>query len=325
MKYQHFRSQIFLAFVVLASIVVTAAGQRTSSPKTSKDAKMSKSSAVLWEPTNIGRENLFYGPGGRDMQPDLSRITFIKEKKGGHSTKYEIRDGSGVKWVAKIGIESQPETAAVRLLSAIGYKTEISYLVPRLTIPGKGTFSNVRLEARPEGVKRGNAWSWGKSPFEGTREMDGLKIMMAFITNWDTKNSNNEILTVNGQRQYIISDLGSSFGKTGKVSWPLFWRFGRSRNKPTDYASGKFVTGVKGNRPQIHFNGVNRGPIRDVKLSGSRWLAGLLDQLSDNQIRDAFRAANYSQSEINLLTRGVRKRINELHQVTDNRRIGGVR
>jgi hypothetical protein len=317
MKKRHlgFNFGVLLVFgaIVFAS---AAAAQRTKDPRLVRDAP------VIWEPVHISSQDLYFGSGGKSSLPDLSRVTFLKEEKGGHSKKYELRDGAGERWVAKIGIEAQPETAAVRLLSAIGYKTELVHLVPRLTIPGKGTFSNVRLEARPEGVKRGDAWKWGKNSLEGTRDMDGLKLMMAFIANWDTKNSNNEVLTIGNKQAYIVSDLGSSFGKTGKVGWPLFWRFGRSRNKPADYVNGKFISGVKNGRPDIYFNGVNRGPIRKVSAESAVWLAGLLNQLSDRQIRDAFEAANYSKTDVELLTSGVRKRIAELNRITLGGRLG---
>src|ERR1043165_3655576 len=108
------------------------------------------------------------------MQPDLTRITFLKEEKGGYSKKFRVRDGSGREWVAKVGKEAQSETAAVRLVWAVGYMTEINYLVPRLTVEGKGTFENVRLEARPKNVKRLDEWSWDKNPFTGTKELQGL-------------------------------------------------------------------------------------------------------------------------------------------------------
>ena len=124
---------------------------------------------IMWEKVDISQQDLFLGPGGKDMQPDLSSITFIKDKPGGHSVKYNIKDGAGHKWVAKIGDEARPETAAVRLLAALGYKTEINYLVPELTIPGKGTFKNVRLEARPDDVKREGPWEWNNNPFKGRR------------------------------------------------------------------------------------------------------------------------------------------------------------
>ena len=257
--------------------------------------------------------------------PDISRVTFIKEEKGGHSKKFRIRDASGRVWVAKVSDEAQSETAAVRLMYGLGYKTEINYLVPSLTIPGKGTFPNARLEARPDDVDRGKEWKWGKSPFEGTRPMKGLMLMMAFINNWDMKSANNVILTSNGQKQYVISDLGVSFGKTGSNPLPLFWRIGRSRNKPDDYAKSRFVTGVDDDEVNVRFNGKNRSRMDDFTTADARWLAGLLNQLSERQIRDAFRAANYSQRDINTLTRAVQFRIAQLTGASRDRRIAGIR
>ena len=280
---------------------------------------------VLWRSVNIDRQDLFLGPGGREMQPDLSRITLVKEETGGHSKKYRIKDGSGRIWIAKVSDEAQSETSAVRLLAGIGYFTEINYLVPSLTIPGKGTFSNVRLEARPDDVKRGKTWKWGRTPFERTPQMQGLMLMMAFINNWDTKSANNVIIKKGNERQYVISDLGVSFGKTGGNGLPLFWRIGRSRNKPADYAASKFVTGVNRGRVKVHFNGKNGGMMKHFTTADARWLAGLLTRLSDKQIRDAFRAANYSPTDTNLLTRAVKDRIEQLAQASGDSRIANLR
>ena len=44
----------------------------------------------------------------------------------------------------------------------------------------------------------------------------------------------------------------------------------------------------------------------------ARWIGGLLSRLSDRQLQDAFRAANYNAEEVRLLAGAVRKRINEL-------------
>lgn len=299
----------------LIFLVVSADAQKARKGQTEVER------AVLWERVNIRQQNLFYGPGGQHGMPDLSRLTFIKEEKGGHSKKYRVKDGSGRVWVAKIGDEAQSETAAVRLISALGYKSEINYLVPRLTIDGKGTFSNVRLEARPEDVNRGKEWKWGQTPFEGTPQMKGLMLMMAFINNWDMKSANNVILKTNGERHYVISDLGVSFGKTGSNSLPIFWRIGRSRNKPADYAKAKFIKDAKNNRVKVEFNGKNRSRMNNFTAADAGWLAGLLKQLSDDQIRAAFRAANYSVNDIDLLTRAVKSRIAQLDRAAYSGRI----
>lgn len=284
---------------------------------------------VLWRnPANIRSRNLFLGPGGAKMRPDTSNLTFIKEDKGGYSPKFRVRDGSGREWVAKLGKEAQSETAAVRLLWAIGYATEINYLVPCVHINGAPEprkkvgrcygrgFANVRFEARPEGIERAGEWKWKRNPFVGTRELNGLIIMMGLINNWDIKDSNNVILYVPegssgvAESQYAISDLGATFGRTGNV--PFFWRFTRSRNNPKDYAQARFIDKVKRDRVAFRYGGKNRELFKNITLEDAKWIGNLLSRLSDQQIDDAFRAANYNWAEVRILRTAVRRRINEL-------------
>ena len=274
--------------------------------------RVPRGTPVLWSaPTNIGSRNLYLGPGGAAMRPNLSRITFLEEDKGGYSgTKYRIRDGAGREWVAKIGKEAQSETAAVRLLWAVGYETEINYLVPRLTIPGKGTFEDVRLEARPAGDDRLDEWKWEGNPFSGTRQFQGLKIMMLFLENWDIKDSNNEIIHRNGTNRYVVSDLGATFGKTGGL--PLVWAITRSRNDPEDFEKAKFVDEVEGNIVKFNYSGKKKDIFENITVADARWLHGWLSRLNRSQIRDAFRAANYNREETETLTDAVLHRIAQL-------------
>ena len=144
------------------------------------------------------------------------------------------------------------------------------------------------------------------------------------INNWDLKDSNNEILHVRGpggdELRYIISDLGATFGHASGT--PLFWRFTRSRNNPSKYAKSKFFEKVKNNRVQLHFGGKNRGLLKDIAVDDAIWMGTLLSQLSDQQIRDAFRAANYTPAQINLLARTVRARSDELVNLRPAEQIG---
>ena len=286
---------------------------------TAKKKPTPKGVPVLWRaPEGISSRDLYLGPGGAAMKPDVRRVKFIKEETGGYSTKYRIRDASGRVWVAKIGKEAQSETAAVRLLWAAGYVTEINYLVPRLRIPGKGTFENVRLEARPQSVKRLDEWKWDDNPFVGSREFAGLKTMMVLFNNWDIKDSNNVIIFARGQRgnelRYVISDLGTTFGKTGTL--PVIWRFTRSRNKPEDYEKAKFIEGVRDNgMVNFRYGGKKREVFDDITVPQAKWLGELLAQLSPDQIKDAFRAANYSSEEIGILTDAVLDRIEQLRSL----------
>ncbi len=305
-------------FLTLLSLMLIAGAslgtQAQEKDKSKKEQQQYTGPAVLWRaPSDIQTRNLLIGPGGDAMKPNLSRVTFIEDQKGGYSKKYRVRDASGNVWVAKLGKEAQPDTAANRLIWAIGYEPEIAYLVPRLTIEGKGTFENVRLEARPKNVDRIGNWEWANNPFVGKPEFQGLKIFMALINNWDLKDSNNVILAwrdnPTGERRYIISDLGGSFGKTGGF-------FSRSRNKPSDYVKADFVKEVKGNIVDFNYGGKNQKLFDNVTVKDARWLASLLNRLSDEQLRDAFRSANYSPAEVNQLASAVRARINELSSVS---------
>lgn len=266
----------------------------------------------MWEKVNIADRDLYAGPGGKKMRPDLSRIEFIKEEKGGHNKKYRIKDGSGRIWVAKLGREARPETAAVRLLWGLGYKTEINYLVPTLTIPGKGTFKNVRLEARRDNVERADEWKWKANPFIGTEQLKGLKMMMVFMTNWDVLDLQNKVLLVDGERQYIVSDLGSTFGRLGNNNLPIIYRFGRKVGSPKHYAKTKFVKEVEDGKVKLAYKGKNRDLFKGFTIADARWLANLLGRLSDKQISDSFRAANFSPEEVALYTKAVKRKIDEL-------------
>jgi hypothetical protein len=273
---------------------------------------------VLWrEPGDIASRDLYLGPGGEAMRPDLRSLTFVEEEKGGYSTKYRVRDAAGREWVVKVGKEAQSETAAVRLLWAVGYYTEINYLIPRVTIPGKGTFENARFEARPDYIKRLDEWKWQKNPFVWTKELQGLIVMMALVNNWDIKDANNKILRVKSERtgrpelRYIISDLGASFGKV-KLDVPGFWRIARNRNEPGDYRRSGFVEDAKHGQVYFFYKGKSQELFDDIKVEEARWIGGWLARLSDRQLADAFRAANYTPAEIQTLTGAVRERINEL-------------
>ena len=309
-----FKFRPLAALALVALVASVSAAQEKKKGKT----EAARGAPVLWRaPVDIVTRDLYLGPGGEAMRPDLRKVTFLKDETGGYSTKFRVRDASGREWVAKVGKEAQSETAAVRLLWAVGYVTEVNYLVPRLSVEGKGVFENVRLEARPDNVKRLDEWKWSDNPFAGTKELQGLVIMMALLNNWDIKDSNNKVLFARdpesgrGELRYVVSDLGATFGRV-KVNIPGVWRVQRSRNDPEDYSKDAFLEDVKNGQVFLFYKGKRQDLFDDIRVEEARWLAGLLVKLSDRQIGDAFRAANYSGAEIRTLAAAVRERINEL-------------
>ena len=298
--------------ILMMALSVVAVGQDDKAKKDKSEKKPLTGTPVFWrQPTDIASRNLLLGAGGDAMKPDISKITYIEDKTGGFSKKYRVRDAKGNEWIAKIGKEAQSDTAANRLLWALGYETEIAYLIPKATIEGKGEFENVRLEARPAEIKRAGNWMWENNPFQNTPEFRGLKILMVMINNWDMKDDNNEILamrgdtTGQGELRYIISDLGGSFGKTGGF-------FSRSRNEPEDFKKSEFIKKVNGNVIDFNYGGKNQKLFENITVEDARWLHNLMKGLSDEQIKDAFRAANYTPEEVDIMTGALKSRINAL-------------
>ena len=139
--------------------------------------------------------------------------------------------------------------------------------------------------------------------------------MMVLINNWDMKDDNNAILATKGvtdsERRFIISDLGATFGKTGGL-------ISRSRNKPSDYVKAEFVKGVNGNVIDFNYGGKNSKVFENITVADAKWLASWLGRLSAEQIKDAFRAANYSAEEVEQLAQAVRGRIDALTKISAN-------
>jgi len=296
-----FGKGLFLLCFLVVACSISVLGQKTAS-----------ANAILWEQVDIPSRDLYLGPGGAGMIPDFKGALLLGRQPGGNNLKFRIRDREGNEWIAKIADEAQPEIAAVRLLWGIGYKTEIDYLVPSISLAQNGNFRNVRVEARLKNVKR-DRWTWASNPFVGTRELDGLKIMMAMFNNWDLKDENNAVLISDAGHHYIISDLGSSFGRLARASQS---RSGRSVNDPEGYARSVFIKGASDGRVHFAYTGMADHLLKGISVENARWLADLLMQLSDRQINDAFRAANYKPDEIGMYAEAFKARIRALDAAT---------
>ena len=154
---------------------------------------------ALWRDRgDVAALNLLDGPGGKSRAPGTN-FTFIKETKGGTSPKFEVEDENGAKWKVKLGPEAKSETAATRLVWAAGYFADEDYYRPQIRVQGMkplsrgqeyvsdgGIVREARLE-RQGGGKKLKDWSWYETRFVGTREFNGLRVMMALINNWDLK------------------------------------------------------------------------------------------------------------------------------------------
>jgi hypothetical protein len=303
----------------------------------------------LWrDPGDIASRNLLDGPGGKEHEPHPP-FTFEKEDMEGSNPKFDVRDQDGVKWKVKLGAEAKPEVVATRLLWAIGYFANEDYFVPDFRANGMpthlqrgnsfvgpdGSIKNVRLKRNAEGEKKIGSWEWRHNPFTGLRELNGLRVMMAVINNWDLKDDNNAVYqekgSDNGQgpgQIYLVSDLGASFGTTNFIAsdkakgnlesyvHSKFIRKGEDGGKYVDFDDPKRPAFfVMFNAPE-YLSRVNLEWIgRHIPKVDARWVGQLLGRLSQDQIRDAFRAAQYTPEEVEAFTTAVQLRIAELSQL----------
>jgi hypothetical protein len=294
--------------------------------------------AVLWrDPGDVSSLNLIYGAGGLAHAPDPGgTYTFVKEDRDGTNPKFDVEDAAGVPWRVKLGEESQTETAASRLLWAVGYFVDEDYYLPEVTVTGLprlhrgqifvsagGRVHGAGFERRPKEGKKHGDWDWFANPLHETREENALRVMMALLNNWDLKKVNNAIYEVDGERHYVVSDLGATFGNTGNY-------FTRSKNvlpryentKFIEHTTPEFVDFVLHSRPFVltifsirHYREYARMEqlVDHIPRNDAKWLGERLSRLSDEQLRDCFRAAGYTTDKVEGYTKVIRERIAALN------------
>lgn len=299
---------------------------------------------VLWQdPGQIGEKNLLFGLGGADHQPKAP-FSFVEEDHSGTNPKFDAQDADGKKWRVKLGVEARPEVTASRLLWAVGYFTDEDYLLPTATVANlhirRGAnlvhgdaITNARFDRKPKGEHKLADWRWKSNPFTGTREFNGLRVMMAVLNNWDLKDVNNAVYTddKHDRQIFLVHDIGATFGANTE-----------HRTHDTDkgnlksYEESKFI--VKNESGKVTFGTpafpsqflYNEGPVligeafrrsaivwigHDIPIADARWMGGLLAQLSHEQIEDAFRAGDFPEDQREAFVKVVEERISDLKEL----------
>jgi len=303
---------------------------------------------LLWEdPVDLAGRDLYYGPRGKEDMPGADAVfTFEKEDLDGTNPKYVVRDAQGTKWKVKLGDEAKPEPVASRIVWAAGYFVDEDYFLPKIRVENipadlkrgrkligpDGTMIGVRLKLESKADRRKiGTWDWKTSPFAGTRELNGLRVMMALINNWDLKDVNNgvfEAKSSNGTELiYEVTDLGASFGS------PRFdTGYAHDKGDLKAYQKSTFIENVRDNDVDFGVPGKPSLPVifnpaqfvkrqdltwigKHIPRADARWMGELLSKLSAKQIEDAFRAGGYSAAEANEFTTIVQDRIAQLRKL----------
>jgi len=293
----------------------------------------------IWrDPGRIADSNLYYGQGGADHQP-IPPFKFESEDPSGTNPKFNVRDSHGTKWKVKLGDEARPEVTASRLLWAVGYYVDDDYSLDaevqglQLTrgpdMASNGHVVDARFEKKPEGQKKIGTWRWKDNPFTGTREFNGLRVMMAVMNNWDLKDINNGVYEEKKSEKdfFLVADVGATFGTNG-----LSWRKGRSKGDVDTFKRSKFIT--RKTEAEVDFatpaaptpmeaanvkQYVMRRDLewigKKIPIADARWIGSLLKQLTHQQLVDAFRAGQFPPEEIEKYVGIVESRISELAEL----------
>ncbi len=308
------RPQVLISAAVLILALLTQ--QQFSHSQQSKErASVGSSPAVLWrQPQDIKTRNLFFGPGGTQHTPQAPLI-FTAEDTHGTQPKFVVRDSKDVRWGVKLGPEARAETAATRILWAVGYFADEEYFVQEMplagvpdypldpAVPKDGKVIAARMKRHiPHRYKIGY-WRWDDNPFTGTRELNGLKVMMELMNNTDFKPVHLVIYDMGGkEQQYMVKDLGATFGRAGAGY------FTRTKGVLSDYQRFDLIRHADSKYVDFWY-------FKHIPRAHAKWIGELAGQLSDKQIRDAFRAGGFTPEDIEGFTRKLREKINELRRL----------
>ena len=293
--------------------------------------------AILWQaPGAIAVNDWIWGPGGEAKAPQPP-FEFVDEDFHGTNPKIRVRDAKGDRWVVKFGGENHGDVFASRLLYALGYMTEPNYYVARGTISGvhdlkrakpfvgkDGSFRFARFklhQSKKVNQAEGVDWSWIDNPFVNTHELNGLKIVMMLMSNWDAKDSRDgkgsntgvyaKAKSDGGHLYYAFDDWGATMGKWGgffeRDKWNPEGYRAQTKNFARHAANGGIEWGYRGKHDPDITSGI---PVDDV-----RWLLTYLSPVTDEELRAGLRASGATKAEIESYTLSIRGRIAQLQRL----------
>jgi hypothetical protein len=303
------------------------------------EAPLRSRQAVIWrDPGSISARQLEAGP----CAPPAPPFHFVEEHDTGSQPCVSIRDRAGHEWRVKWGHEVHTETFGTRLAWALGYFAEPTYFIASGTIEGarelrrakacvddQQRFVDARFELSEPGVERhfdAHGWAWHDNPFVGTHELNGLKILMMLMSNWDNKDvrdvargSNTAIfeypVKAAGSRRaekearYLIIDWGAALGAWGSNILQ------RGRWDPEAFAAQNelFVTGVNGDLVQFGYQGQRTPDLTEnITRADVAWFCRIANRITDDHLRAVLKASGATLEETELFTAALRARLAQL-------------
>jgi hypothetical protein len=288
----------------------------TSEKPESRDAVISR--ARVWAPTEISSLNLFTGPDepGAFKFGETVTCKYFQKQMSGRSPKFACMTESGEELKVKYGGangEVYGEVMTSRLLWALGFPADRMFSVRVICqgCPahiggivrenGDRVLDPAAIERKFPGDEMYPDWAWNEldqvDPESGgasRAERDALKLLAVFIQHSDSKPVQQRIVCPQGAGTkancetpvMMINDLGITFGVANRMN--LQPRGSVNLEEWKSLPVWRDATGCVGNLSGS-FTGTLKYPV--ISEGGRKFLADLMTQLSDEQIRQMFEAA----------------------------------
>jgi hypothetical protein len=189
-----------------------------------------------------------------------------------------------------------------------------------------GGFTYACLQLRPAGAvfQQNLNWSWENSPFEGTTELKGLKILVMLVSNWDNKDSRDRRRGSNvgvlqtgreGKRilHYYVTDWGQSLGSWGRFYGRTQWDCARFRAQTPD-----FIKGARDGYVNFGFGGQHTSDFRSgITVRDVQWLMQKLGHVTDAQLHAGLAASGATPEEEECFAQALRERIEMLRRIAE--------
>jgi hypothetical protein len=129
------------------------------------------------------------------------------------------------------------------------------------------------------------------------------------------------------EARYVVIDIGATLGHVGGLGST------RVKNSLEHFLMTKFIVGVQNGMVEFDYSTTPKGAgkfasifkpgygksqankekaMRRIPVENARWIGTMLARLSDDQLRDAFRAAGYDNATMEGFVKTLRERINRL-------------
>lgn len=323
------RPPALMRLLAIATIAATGGCGRTLKPLPPGQAltRAERAEAIrrasVWTPVNISSIDFKKGPGVEDGFEHDALVTcdYKETAMEGQSRKFtcETKPGEAIK--VKYGernAEVYGEVLSSRLLWGLGFYADRMFPVrvscrgcshdpfklPK-PVPATNEFNPAAIERKLKGrvmeIAEDSGWKWSEldeigpdSPPNARAHRDGLKLLAAFIQHSDSKPDNQRLFCPEGQEEgstgchapaLMIHDLGLTFGAASfldKAKHAV--SFEHWQEEPVWKDRGKCIAQLKGSIKD-HFSHPQ------ISEAGRAFLAGLLVQLTDGQLRDLFETA----------------------------------